>query len=145
MMPQALHERQLHEVGAEIVFEPSIVGIVIGRRIAFFVDQFTRQIVQEVQVRSRRGRCRMEALRDQDQVGIANGEDLLEVIVAPVVAMQRDAIRRIGAEVVGLVELRRAAITIMAMWRITGPSAARDIDFITGSIARPAMDAPEYD
>ena len=50
----AAHQRQLHQVARVVFFQPDIIGIIVGRRLALVINQLARQIIQEIKIRAGR-------------------------------------------------------------------------------------------
>src|SRR5574341_163280 len=119
-MSPYLRHRQSQTPAVPVLFHPGKVRVVYGRCGAGFIQQLASQVIEEVHVRSGRGDGGMKTLRDQYRLAISHREDLIEILILPVIAVNAKTIGRCEAVVIDLLQVRRTSIAIVA---VRGPAA----------------------
>ncbi len=97
------------------MLHPRISRVIIRWRPACIVEQFACEVVEEVDVAAGGGGGGVEALGDEHQIGVIGGVYLIKIVVDALVAVHGKAVFGEGAEVIGFVEVRRAAKAVVAM------------------------------
>ena len=94
------------------------------------IYEFSGQVVQEVDIAVGCCRSGMKAFCHQHEIAILYRKYFIEIIIDPIVAMGGKTIIGVGAEIVGLLQIGRVLVTIVAVRRPARPTTAGNENFI---------------